>query len=63
LGFQHSILQLGWHFTGLFYVSEPIVLHLEHVGAKILAETVTGAILLFDPDSHFKLLFNRLDHI
>jgi hypothetical protein len=59
LGVEYGVLQLGWHFAAQFYMSEPIVLHLEDVGAKILAEAITGAILLFNPYLHPKLLFSR----
>jgi hypothetical protein len=54
LGVPRCVLKLGWHRAGLLYMGETIVLHLEHVGAKILAEAITGAVALFDPDSHLK---------
>jgi hypothetical protein len=59
LGVEYGVLQLGWHCATQFYMREPIVLHLEDVGAKILAEAITGAILLFNPYVHLKLLFAK----
>jgi hypothetical protein len=35
-------------------MSEPVVLQLEHVGAKILTKAVASAIVLFNPGSHLK---------
>jgi len=56
LGFQYGVLQLGWHCAIQLNMSQPIVLHLEDIGAKILAEAIPGAILLFNPYIHHKLL-------
>jgi hypothetical protein len=54
LGVQDVVLQLAGHNPVVLYMSEPVVLHLEHIGAKVLAQAVTGAIFLLDPDYHRK---------